>query len=163
MAAFETIVAKLAEVFAEMDAKTEVDAREWGLRTRDRIKAVRDELRENRRKMGEWAYYERVYAAANGKVWFRALDGLDDVCVIATMDQNTAATVAKRNATIVAKLMKAGITEVIESTFARSKDGFDGKFVVNTDQGRKAVTINSIYAGGYNIQCFHMRVLVKIK
>lgn len=163
MAAFESIVAKLNEVFVEMDAKVQTDAREWGIRARDRIRARREELKDQRRQMGEWAYYERLWAAANGKTWFRALNGLDDAGVILVMDQNTAATIAKRNATIAAKLMKAGINEVLESTFARSVDGFDGTFVVNTDQGRKVVKINSIYAGGYNIQCFHMRVLVKIK
>lgn len=163
MTAIETITTKLAEIFAEMDAKVAADARAWGIARRDAINAKRDELKGKRREMGEWAYYGAMFAVAGGKTWFNILNGLNDAGVIAAMDKNSAATAAKRNATIAAKLIKAEVTEVVETTFARTRDGFDGTFVVETNKGRKTVTINSIYAGGYNVQCFHIRVLVKIK
>lgn len=79
------------------------------------------------------------------------------------IEKNCAATVAKRNATIAAKLEKAGVTEVVSEQFTYTKDGFDGVFVVNTDAGMKRVKINTIRAGGYNIQCLHLRVLVSVK
>lgn len=161
--AIETINAKLAEVFAEMDIAVAAKARTWGIARRDAIAAKREELSGQRRAMGEWAYYDKLFAAAGGKSWYGVLGGLNDAGVVAVMDKNSAAVAAKRNATISAKLAKAEVTEVLESTYSRTNDGFDGTFVVMTNKGKKVVTINSIYAGGYNIQCFHVRVLVKVK
>ena len=74
-----------------------------------------------------------------------------------------AAVVAARNLSIATKCKKAGVTEVVSSEFAHTRDGFDGVFVVNTDQGPHRVKINTIRAGGYNIQCAHLRVLVSVK
>jgi hypothetical protein len=155
------ILATLSELFAPLDEKIAADNREWGKRRRDNVKAKRAEL--NARALGQWNYYDELFKAAGGKGWFRLLDGATDAQVVAIMDKNTAATAAARNATIAAKLGKAGVTSVVSSEFAHSNDGFDGVFIVNTDAGRKVVKINTIYAGGYNIQCLHLRVLVKIK
>ena len=71
-------------------------------------------------------------------------------------EKNCKATANKRNASIAKKLEKA---EVTGSAVVRTEDGFNGVFNINT----KKVTIETVYAGGYNIQCLHLRVLVKIK
>jgi hypothetical protein len=55
------------------------------------------------------------------------------------------------------------VVEVISEEFYRTADGFNGEFVVDTNAGRKTVTVNTVYAGGYNIQCLHLRVLVKVR
>ena len=67
------------------------------------------------------------------------------------------------NATIAAKLAKAGVDEVEGAEFTRTNDGFNGLFVVNTPTGPKSVHIETITAGGYNIQCLHLRVLVTVR
>lgn len=77
--------------------------------------------------------------------------------------RKTKATIKARNANIANKLIKAEITQVLSSVFTRTSDGFNGIFKVETNKGPKVVTVDTIYAGGYNIQCFHIRVLVKVK
>lgn len=162
--AIETIVTKLNEVFAEMDAKVEADNRVWGIQRRDAIKAFKAD--EDNRKLAmrdQWAYYAKLFEVAGGKTWLNMLAGQNDAAVHVIMDKNSKRVAAKRNASIAAKLVKSEVTEVLETTFTHTNDGFNGTFVVNTNKGRKVVTINTVYAGGYNIQCLHLRVLINVK
>ncbi len=163
MNATAAIVAKLNEVFAPMDVKVLAASQEWA---KGRAQAIRDfkasdeykELRGN-----AWALYDKLYAIAGGKTWYNVFNGNSAAGIEAFMVKNCAAIAEKRNANIAAKLAKAGVTEVVSEEFNRTNDGFNGVFVVNTNAGKKVVTIDTIYAGGYNIQCLHLRVLVKVK
>jgi len=68
-----------------------------------------------------------------------------------------------RNLMLAKKLEKAGVTEISDSEVIYSdNNAFDGLYTVETKQGRKAISINTIIAGGHNIQCIHHRTLVKI-
>ena len=157
------ILAKLDEIFAPMDAEVLAASQVWA---KGRVAALRefkasDEAKELRRD--QWKYYGRLHAIAGGKTWYNVFDGRSASMIEEFIEKNCAATVAKRNATIAAKLEKAGVTEAVSEQFTYTKDGFDGVFVVNTDAGTKRVKINTIRAGGYNIQCLHLRVLVSVK
>lgn len=164
-AILKTIMTELSAKFADMDAKIEEDSVRWGL---ERKQAVRDymhkeEFNKIKTEQGTQAAYAMGFAIAGGKTWYNVFYGRNDEMVAEFMRKNAKATATKRNASIAKKLEKAGVTELLETTYTDTKDGFNGVYVVNTDAGKKVVTIQSIYAGGYNIQCLHQRVLVKVK
>ena len=71
--------------------------------------------------------------------------------------------IKKRNAKIGYKLSDAGITKIYTASVTDTDDGFDGLYKVATNDGDKTIKINTIIAGGYNIQAKHYRTLFKIK
>ncbi|WVX87434.1 hypothetical protein EniLVp02_0095 [Vibrio phage EniLVp02] len=161
--AIKTIIADLNNVFAPMDADVLKDTLRWALERRDAVKAFRSSDEYQKLRRDPFAAYAELYRIAGGKVWYNALHGNSNEAIEKFVAKSCAATVAKRNNTIAKKLAKAEVTRVIESKFENTDDGFNGVFVVETNAGTKSVNINTIIAGGYNIQCLHLRVLTKIK
>lgn len=160
-AAIVAIMSKLEEVFAPFDAKVLEETQVWAT---ERKAAIGEFYANNsQREMGVWAYYDALHRISGGKTWFNVLSPRNARQIAEFVVHNCKATADKRNANIAKKLVAAGVTEVVSSDFANTKDGFNGTFVVNTNAGRKVVTVNTIFAGGYNIQCAHLRVLTKVK
>lgn len=161
--AIQSIMNQLAEVFAPMDAEVEAASQEWA---KGRIAALKaydasEEYQNDRKqKDASWIIYPKRFAIAGGKTWYNIFNGYN---VAEFITKNCAATAEKRNAAIARKLSKAGVTDVLKSEFTRTNDGFNGTFVVETNNGRKVVTVNTIRAGGYNIQCLHLRVLTHVR
>lgn len=169
-----SIIESLNEILAPMDAKVLEASIIWGEERRIALKKLHDEIspahrdairriRGSRGPEGADEYYARLNACAGGEAWCRVFQGSSAQDVEIAMTEHCAKTALKRNDSIVKKLQKAGVVQVIENTFAETPDGFNGTFVVMTDQGQKTVTIKTVYSGGYNIQCLHLRVLVKVK
>lgn len=159
----EQIIAQLNEVFAKYDEDYKAKQIAWLNERLDGFKEFRANLGKLSKANDVYTYYEKLFDYFGGKTMYNRLTGHSRKGAIAEMVKMCDRTIAARNATIASKLLKAEITEVLESTFVYTNDGFNGTFSVNTNSGKKVIHINTIVAGGYNIQCAHYRTLVKVK
>jgi hypothetical protein len=157
--------AKLNELFADLDDEVLQSSKQWAI---DRVQALKEfkqtEEYKELNKKGAWGgVYDKLFAIAGGKTWYTLFSRSSATQIEEFVVKNCKAIADKRNASIATKLAKAGVKEVISEEFTHSRDGFNGIFIVHTDAGNKCVTIETIRAGGYNIQALHLRVLVKVK
>ena len=157
----ETIITSLNNVFKKFDDEVLESSKRWAI---ERAAAVREfKSSEEYKNLNCWQVYDRLYAIAGGKTWYNIFDGRSKSMIEAAVEKNHNSIISKRNASIAKKLEKASVTEVVSEEYVFTRDGFNGIFIVNTNSGSKRVTIDTIYAGGYNVQCLHLRVLVKVK
>ncbi len=156
--AVETIMQQLSEVFAQRDVKLVEDTKTWAS---ERLAALAVYLKSDERKSDRT--YETRFAICGGKTWYGIIYGRSIEDRNQMIEKRCAAAQKKRNESITAKLIKAGVSEVTGTKFVHTNDGFHGYFHVETDKGSKLVEIETIFAGGYNIQCAHNRTLVKVK
>lgn len=157
--AIVAIMEALKSAFAEADAAYVAKQQDWA---KGRVAAIREKKAEFSASNKRWNY-EELFAVAGGKTWYNIFDGRNAEMIEEIVAKNCEAIIAKRNVSIAKKLEKAEVTEVIESKLCSTVDGLNGHFVVETNKGRKGVHIETIIAGGYNIQCLHQRTLVKVR
>lgn len=162
MTAIDKIVEHLNEAFAEHDDVVLIDTKRWAKERKAAIEQFRYSDEAKLLRKDQHAYYAKLFAIAGGKTWYNVFDGRSDAMIEEFVKKNHERTIEARNSKIAAKLVKTEVTEIVSSEYARTEDGFNGFYIVNTNTGVKRIRIETIVAGGYNIQCLHLRVLVKI-
>lgn len=154
------IITSLDTMFAPLDERVRAESIKWA---KERVAALRAyETSPDANRRDQHAFYSKAFAIAGGKTWYFVFHGRNEKMIEEFVIKNCKTIAEKRNMTIARKLDKAGVTEVINSEYQRSADGFNGTFKVKTNTGEKTVVVDTIYAGGYNIQCLHLRVLTRI-
>lgn len=134
----------------------------------DSITARRTSLKEfreaNEHKSGNaFGYYSGMFAAVGGKGWYELLTNYHTAAITEKLTKNHNTKVEARNTKIAKKFDALEITEVKQDQNTYADGRFFGTWVLETNKGRKIVQIEVILAGGYNIQCLHNRILVKVK
>ena len=73
--------------------------------------------------------------------------------------KNVTNIINKRDKKVVDALIKNGVNDIPDFKVNHRGDGYHGFF----DVGGHKVTINTVLAGGHNVQCLHQRTTVKVK
>lgn len=157
------LMKRIQEVLAGYDAKVLQSLIDSIPVRREALKAVRARSEAGEFK-GKYATTDYAYArieAVGGKGWLELLQHSND-SLIERLTKQEAAKAEARAAKVAAVLNKAGIKEVLDGGEEYTNDGYNGWWRIETEQGTKFVRLTVIGAGGYNIQCYHYRVLTKI-
>ena len=146
---------QIKTAFTEIDKKMLDTQMEWAMGRMDALK----EYSENYNRKTDGSFGTGAIKVSGGTTWYKIFMGSNKQMVAEYITKNVQALIEKRNARIVAAISKKGITEIPSFEIKHDGQGYEGMFKI----GEHTVTINTILAGGYHIQCLHQRTLVKVK
>ena len=159
--ALNTIMNALSSHFSAYDEQYVARMVKWGLH---RKAAVMEFKKSPEYLMYVYKKYDKLHAMCGGKTWYHIVNDNTVSMLEKLIEDICKDNIDERNAKIARKIQTIGASEVVgEGKVTTCADGFNGVFFVNTDLGQKRVEINTILAGGYDVQCLHYRTLIKVK
>ena len=139
----EKLISRLETSFSKLDAKTLLNIPQRVIRERAFLKDRVNNHGETWRRLG--AFWEEM--------------GYGEEEQIARQIRKAKKLHDARNKRVAKKLHDAGINDIeLDAEFVMG-DNFEGTWFVDNF----LVSLKVVYAGGYNLQCLHPRVLVKVK
>ena len=154
----ETLLQQIQAAFEDADAQSIAALPEKVIEARATYRTLMDELLATRLFSEERRLAREAMDVMFTQSFQSDFDWGEEVHIeraIATLKKTHAA----RNERILKKMVKAGITSIDVDDFkVIYGQDFEGRWVI----GGHLVSINVIWAGGYNIQSLHQRVLVKV-
>lgn len=161
MSKIEAIANELAVIFNVTDKEYVERQKVWAI---GRVAAIKEYKLNNKCTYQTTnSYYAGLFNVAGGKTWYNVFNGRSMNAILEFVEKNCAATIEKRNFKIAKKLIENGVETLGSGEYSKTADGLNGVWRVETDKGLRVVIIETIIAGGYNVQCMHQRTLVKVK